>query len=679
MDNKNITKIFDIGLVPRQETLAERFMFPFSQINYLLNGGCFDRVTLIVSGTDNGKAQPLYSKVQTPYGEKEMGDIKVGDIICGVDGKSQKVLGVYPQGQKEVYRVWTSDNFYTDCVGEHLWTVLDCFNNNTKIITTEEIIKGIKSAKHKGYRYALPKYEAIEYAEKNFVCDPYIMGIYLGDGCSTERQFSISSKDNEIINEVSRILKSKSRRRSDNNFTYNFYKFGNNKSRSNVKFWLTKELIPEELLNKKSQDKFIPIEYFYGSKEQRLNLLKGLMDTDGCVSKAKNRNSINTMFYTNSEQLARDVCRLVFSLGYIANYRLEKRHNRICNKSYIVNIRIDKQDNPFFLKRKAELWRPSTMNKYRKISKIEKLDKVEECVCIYVSNPDHLYLTDNYIVTHNTTFVSQIVADIIKQGYKCACFWGEDTVYESQDRIFKQSLKGEDVNDLFYAPYYANGKETNCGEWVLTNEAFERAKERFAGKLYLYNTRASSMVGDILDGFEEARIKYGCRVFVLDNCDQFEFATDNENLELKNDVKQIRDYAINNKVHIFLISHIRKIDKDVILPSLDDVKGTSSLVNIAKNVLIVVRMDKVDHSTKQYRQLHALLELNNYNLDEADCLIHVAKTKGRKIGFACLKYNKKFNTYYDCKKIDENKQETDIVNVIPPELTPLNNNEIDFF
>ena len=50
MDNKNITKIFDIGLVPRQETLAERFMFPFSQINYLLNGGCFDRVTLIVSG-----------------------------------------------------------------------------------------------------------------------------------------------------------------------------------------------------------------------------------------------------------------------------------------------------------------------------------------------------------------------------------------------------------------------------------------------------------------------------------------------------------------------------------------------------------------------------------------------------------------------------------------------------
>ena len=161
-------KIYDIGDVPRREQLADRFMFPFSQVNFLLNGGIFDRVTLIASGTDNGKAQPLYSKVQTPYGEKEIGEIKVGDIVCGIDGKDQKVLGVFPQGKKEIYRVWTSDNVYTDCVGEHLWTVIDTFSNKTKTITTEEIIKGIDCVRHKGYRYALPKYNAIEYSEKTF-------------------------------------------------------------------------------------------------------------------------------------------------------------------------------------------------------------------------------------------------------------------------------------------------------------------------------------------------------------------------------------------------------------------------------------------------------------------------------------------------------------------------------
>lgn len=271
-----------------------------------------------------------------------------------------------------------------------------------------------------------------------------------------------------------------------------------------------------------------------------------------------------------------------------------------------------------------------------------------------------------------TTISSQIICDIVRQGYNCACFFGEDSPYESQDRIFKQSLYGEE-RSLVYKPYIANGKETNCGEWVLTDEAFEIAREKFAGKLFLYNTMASASVDDILEGFEEARVNHNCRVFLLDNCEQFQFSNDNENKAIKDIVIKIRDYAINKKVHIFLVAHIRKTERDVILPDLNDVKGTSALVNTAKNVLVVVRMDKVNHDTKEYKSLKALLELNNYNLDDADCLIRVAKTKGRKIGFACLKYNRKTNTYYDCKKIDETKEEPEKAQVIAPktELIPI--------
>lgn len=268
-----------------------------------------------------------------------------------------------------------------------------------------------------------------------------------------------------------------------------------------------------------------------------------------------------------------------------------------------------------------------------------------------------------------TTVTSQIICDIIKQGYKCCCFFGEDTAYESQDRIFKQSLKADETGGIYYQPYIVNGKETNCGEYILDDATWQKAYERFNDKLFLYNTKASARVEDILDGFEEARTKYGCRVFVLDNCEQFDFATDNENIELKNSVIKIRDYAINNKVHIFLVHHIRKMPRDVILPDMNDIKGTGSLVNISKNVIIIVRMDKIDHSTKEYKSLKSLLELNNYNLDEADCLVHVAKTKGRKIGFACLKFNKKLGIYYDCKKIDEAKEETDKVEVVAPQFT----------
>lgn len=262
-----------------------------------------------------------------------------------------------------------------------------------------------------------------------------------------------------------------------------------------------------------------------------------------------------------------------------------------------------------------------------------------------------------------STIASQILCDIVRQGYPVCAFFGEDSPYESQDRMFKQSLYGRE-DEMVYKPYYVNGKATNCGEWVLTDEAFEKAREKFAGRLYLYNTNASARVDDILDGFEEARTNYGCRVFLLDNCDQFDFSSDNENKAMRDIIIKIRDYAINKKVHIFLISHLRKLESGKILANLDDVKGTSSIVNIAKNVIIVTRMDKMNKDGKEYKALKKTVELNNYDLDEADSLLYVAKTKGRKLGFVCLKYNRKTNTYYECKKIDENKEESERAEVV---------------
>ena len=275
---------------------------------------------------------------------------------------------------------------------------------------------------------------------------------------------------------------------------------------------------------------------------------------------------------------------------------------------------------------------------------------------------------------------SQIICSIIEQGYKVCAFFGEDTAFESQERIFKQSIKTNGKEDMMYVPYIANGKETNCGEWILTGEAWQRAYEKFNDKLYLYNTKASASVDEILKGFDEARTSYGCRVFLLDNVDQFDFDGENENKALKDIIIKVRDYAINNKVHIFLIAHIRKTERDVILPDMFDVKGTSSIVNIAKNVLILVRLDKVDRSSKAYKRLKAIVKLNNYDLDEADSLVYVAKTKGRRIGYACLKFNRKLGQFYDCKKIDENKkfeERATIYAPAPPEgTTPLNKEEL---
>lgn len=278
-----------------------------------------------------------------------------------------------------------------------------------------------------------------------------------------------------------------------------------------------------------------------------------------------------------------------------------------------------------------------------------------------------------------TTLCSDVIRSIIEQGYKVCAFFGEDTPRESRDRIYRQATEYSSEN-IIYKPYYVNGKQTNCGEYFLSDEAYKKAEEKFKDKLFLYNTKADASVEEILKGFEEARVEHGCKVFVIDNVEQFEFSSENENKAIKDIVIQIRDYAINNKVHIFLVAHLRKTEREVVLPDLNDVKGTSAMVNIAKNVLIVLRMDKIDHNSKQYKELANLVRLNNYDLDQADCLIKVAKTKGRKLGFTCLKFNKVTNTYYECKKLDEKKEDDDKPVIFTPaqmKLTPVDDKDIE--
>ena len=261
-----------------------------------------------------------------------------------------------------------------------------------------------------------------------------------------------------------------------------------------------------------------------------------------------------------------------------------------------------------------------------------------------------------------TTLASQILCGVIKQGYKVCAFLGEDSSREAQERMFRQVTP---FDEMEYVPYVVNGKQTNMGEYFLTDAAFDRANGFFSGKLFLYNTLAGSSVDAILEGFEEARTEHGCRVFLLDNVEQFDFSTENENKALKDIVIKIRDYAITKKVHIFLVAHMRKTERDVLLPDLNDVKGTSAMVNISKNVLVLIRTDKLDKSTKAYDNLKGLLRLNNYDLEQADAVLKVAKTKGRKLGFCCLKYNARTNTYTEIPKLDEAAEETEKAVVVP--------------
>lgn len=257
-----------------------------------------------------------------------------------------------------------------------------------------------------------------------------------------------------------------------------------------------------------------------------------------------------------------------------------------------------------------------------------------------------------------STLCSQILIEAIRSGYKCFAFFGEDGGAEARDRMYRQFLR-YDKENFEYRSYSHNGKDTNCGEFLLRHDKFEEANAFFKGNLFIFNNNFPADKNGIIETFEKARTEQGCRVFLLDNVEMFDLDSDNENKGIKEICIALRQYAITKKVHIIIVAHIRKTERNILRPDIFDVKGTSALTNIAKNIITIIRTDKLDTNLREYKQFAKIIEQNGYDLETADAVIEVRKTKGRGLGFVCLKFNKVSNSYYECTKngYDEPREE----------------------
>lgn len=245
----------------------------------------------------SGKAQPLYSKIYTPYGPTTMGELEIGQEVCTPDGGIAKITNIYPQGVKDCYRVYFTDRTSVDCCGEHLWqveTVLDR-NYNQKysqhrksILQTKEMIGSIITGSDKRKNYKIPITKPVFYNKKDLPLDPYLIGVLIGDGGMTSGNTVLSSKDDEIINSINNIveqyelyLKPTKSTLEDKDCSYLIaIKDRTGKSEN----FVTKQTGILGI-RCKSEYKSIPNIYLYSSIEDRIALLQGLMDTDGTVAK----------------------------------------------------------------------------------------------------------------------------------------------------------------------------------------------------------------------------------------------------------------------------------------------------------------------------------------------------------------------------------------------------------
>lgn len=373
-------------------------------------------ITICAGPAGVGKAQPLTSKILTPNGWTTMGEIVVGDQVIGSDGKPTNVIGVFPQGEKEIYRVYFSDGSYTDCCDEHLWYTETYNDRNHRIKQNGKRIYSPRKGKVKSLKeimdtlytkrgdknHTIPMVKPVMFEEQELEINPYILGCLLGDGNWTQGRITLSSADDEIINNINQYLMEEVMVEKIKSSQYGYSikakkkGIGNNIVLNNIK--------KLKLLGTNSSNKFIPEKYLFNSINNRILLLQGLMDTDGTV----NKNGTTTTFTTISKKLMDGIKDLVQSLGgtikvksRVTNY--SKYGVKVNGKlSYRAVISLPPEINPFKLSRKRNLVKPkSRYTPKRYIVKIEK-HRVEEAQCIMVDNDDRLYVTDDYIVTHNT-------------------------------------------------------------------------------------------------------------------------------------------------------------------------------------------------------------------------------------------------------------------------------------
>lgn len=374
--------------------------------------GLIPKRRILETGNQWGKGQPSWVEIPTTRGMVELGGLRPGDMVFTQDGSPVKLTGIFHKGERQCYRFFFSDGSITDTDGDHLWAVYLPSNRFKKeyskygkyrIMSTEELIKYREKHDRYGQHISIPICKPVQFPTQKQSIDPYVMGALLGDG-SFSGTTILTTSDSEILGFFNKA--GYETKKINSKYGYSIREKGYKPQRDEDNGQFLSGGMPEKLRDlglqgKRSWEKSIPYEYLIGSAQQRIALLQGLMDTDGSIDSNKRSMEITT----TSRQLSKDIKFLVQSLGgtVFVKERITYCHyggERVAGKSGF-RIKVKVPFCPFRLSRKANKYRIKTTTYNRIIRDIKKADR-EKCVCIAVDHPSGLYITEEFIVTHNS-------------------------------------------------------------------------------------------------------------------------------------------------------------------------------------------------------------------------------------------------------------------------------------
>lgn len=389
---------------------------------------------LLAGDMGSGKGNPVTEVVLTPTGTRLVGDIEVGDFLVGRDGKPTGVLGVFPQGVQQLYRVSFTDKTSVVVDGDHLWAVHSAVMKDRgragKVLSTRALREGPLRDGAGNLRWYIPICDPVQFeTAAPLPIDPYLLGVLLGDGSVVTATVRLTSDDPYIVAAAAAVLPdgatlvcapftphNRVKRAAERGCApegvrdQNFRVVGGRE--------LVRRLRELGVFGKRAWEKSVPSSYLVASELDRRSLLQGLLDTDGGLPYA-DRSSSSVEFTSTSEQLVDDVTWLVQSLGGTARKSAPRRtsypykgEKRLGRPSWRLSVQLPKGVAPFRLPRKADGYRERV--KYqptRGILSIEPEGR-EHTVCFKVDAADELFLLRNFTTTHNTT-VSLGLADYL--------------------------------------------------------------------------------------------------------------------------------------------------------------------------------------------------------------------------------------------------------------------------
>lgn len=517
MEYDDIVKTLDGSHVITYDTI-EKMRKKKSDKNIIAQKGCQEKflsqsIDIVIFGGNRGgsKCQPYSELVCTPFGFREIGSLKVGDIITRIDGCMQKVIGITEVGNREIFRITFSDGTHADCTEEHLWKLRRTNHiskrrhlNGTEVdddyeLWTTRMISNFLKRQENGeisngaYKNNLViplcgevKFTAPIGRSYKPTTDPYILGAILGDGCVSDSVLpnaKFTTMDKEIVSQFEGC-------------GYDMSHFAD-KEGSRAKDYvirnaaLANDIYGLKLNGCKSEDKFIPKQYKYGTVEERFALSQGLMDTDGSIDSRG-----HCSYTTVSPKLAEDFAFVLRSLGaYVtvtknpAGYKGENGEYIACKDAYCLYIKIENASRLFRLTRKKELCRKFNGGKSPVTKRIVSCEFVgyDKARCITVSHPSALYLTNDFTVTHNSfSLLMETLKDIKNKDFEAIILRNEKddlrglvkTSYQLYDQF---GIYNRAINDMTWN--FSSGGSLKFSHYAGAYEDFET---RFRGRQYSY-------------------------------------------------------------------------------------------------------------------------------------------------------------------------------------------------